>query len=161
MTGRNDSDSVTTPTGDSEVPDTPRDEQSVVTVDASQHDAATESPYQSIYRSMRERILALPAFARDHVLLRVRPGPFAVLCLALTLVIPSITVGQVLISPPIIAGGGVLAGLYWLWRPSEYQLRHRLSENILVVPLRESGSNHGEPAGSPEPLSSKRTVRCW
>ncbi|RRJ28786.1 type IV secretory system conjugative DNA transfer family protein [Halocatena pleomorpha] len=47
----------------------------------------------------------------------------------------------------LVSGLGVLA-IYWRFGRTEYQLRHRLYEDIIFVPLTDAGERHGDPPGS-------------
>ncbi|UPM43833.1 type IV secretory system conjugative DNA transfer family protein [Halocatena salina] len=50
---------------------------------------------------------------------------------------------------PVVFFGGVgLLGIYWRVGRTEYQLRHQLYEDIMLVPLTEAGDRYGDPAGS-------------
>jgi energy-coupling factor transporter ATP-binding protein EcfA2 len=50
---------------------------------------------------------------------------------------------------PVILGGGLGAlALYWQWGQTEYQLRHHLYDDVMLVPLKDSGESYGDPAGS-------------
>lgn len=47
----------------------------------------------------------------------------------------------------LLAGLGVLA-VYWRVGQTEYQLRHQLYDDIMLVPLKDVGDKHGDPPGS-------------
>jgi energy-coupling factor transporter ATP-binding protein EcfA2 len=55
---------------------------------------------------------------------------------------------------------GILDPAKTEWRSSEYQLRHKFAEDIMIAPLRESGDSSGNPAGSPQAveLETDRSV---
>lgn len=89
------------------------------------------------------------------ILLLLRPRWFAILSIGLAFGIPSAQAMHVTISRPTITGSVLVALAYWYLRPSEYQIRHRLSENVMVVPLKQylrpwkgSDESIGDPAGS-------------
>lgn len=52
------------------------------------------------------------------------------------------------IDPVVFFGGLGLLAVYWRVGRTEYQLRHRLYEDIMLVPLTEASDRHGEPPGS-------------
>jgi energy-coupling factor transporter ATP-binding protein EcfA2 len=54
----------------------------------------------------------------------------------------------IMIDPVILGGGLGVLTLYWQVGRTEYQLRHRLYDDIMVVPLKDSGDRHGDPTGS-------------
>jgi energy-coupling factor transporter ATP-binding protein EcfA2 len=49
---------------------------------------------------------------------------------------------------PVLFVGLCILGIYWKWGDSEFQLRHRLYENIMIVPLKDTGGHYGDTAGS-------------
>jgi energy-coupling factor transporter ATP-binding protein EcfA2 len=50
---------------------------------------------------------------------------------------------------PVILGGGLgVLAVYWRWGRSEYQLRHCLYDDIMQVPLKDSGDRYGDTPGS-------------
>lgn len=50
--------------------------------------------------------------------------------------------------PVVLLGGLGTLAVYWRVGRTEYQLRHHLYEDIMLVPLSETGDRHGDPAGS-------------
>jgi energy-coupling factor transporter ATP-binding protein EcfA2 len=66
----------------------------------------------------------------------------------------------VAIDPLILIGGLSVLGIYWRWGNTEFQLRHRLFEDIMLVPLTDSGERYGDPAGSSQAvqLETNRSV---
>ncbi len=54
----------------------------------------------------------------------------------------------VVIHPVILLVGLGILTIYWQFGQTEYQLRHQLYEDIMLVPLSDSGERHGDPPGS-------------
>ncbi|RRJ32050.1 type IV secretory system conjugative DNA transfer family protein [Halocatena pleomorpha] len=50
--------------------------------------------------------------------------------------------------PVILLGGTGALAVYWRFGQTEYQLRHRLYEDIMLVPLADADDRHGDPPGS-------------
>jgi energy-coupling factor transporter ATP-binding protein EcfA2 len=140
MTGRSDpNDDAATTDGRDGIPEPSRDEEEkpVAQSQSTRQNEESTPLHRSLYTS-----------ARDRMLLRLRPRWFTVLSLSLALAAPRVSAGQATFSLPAVAGSVLLSAGYWYWRPSHYQLRHRLSEDILVVPFKDSGDSNGDPAGS-------------
>lgn len=54
----------------------------------------------------------------------------------------------VVFDPVILVGGLGLLALYWRFGQTEYQLRHRLYDDIMLAPLTDTGDRHNDPPGS-------------
>lgn len=63
------------------------------------------------------------------------------------------------IDPVFLVVCGLL-GIYWKWGDSEFQLRHRLYEDIMLIPLKDTGDRYGDSAGSSQAvqLETDRSV---
>lgn len=108
--------------------------------------------------SLRDRLVSL----RDRSLLKLRPrylsgagATTGIAGLGVGLVDP--TLAPVALGVPAAIAAASIA--YWKRRPSEYQLRHRLRDDILVLPLKSTNDGfvrpgqqredrYGEPPGS-------------
>lgn len=50
--------------------------------------------------------------------------------------------------PVVLFGGTGAVAVYWRFGQTEYQLRHQLYEDIMLVPLTDTGDRHDDPPGS-------------
>lgn len=54
----------------------------------------------------------------------------------------------VVFDPVLLIGGLGLLAMYWRFGQTEYQLRHQLYDDIMLVPLTDVGDRHNDPSGS-------------
>lgn len=144
-----------TVTNDDNLPDTPRDEETTQIPVPWEQVSYGRDRITSLGQSFTAILRNFFSTAFNWVLLLLRPRWVTVLGLLLVVAVPSALAKQVTIVRPAIAACVLLAAIYWYLRPSEYQLRHRLSDDLMVVPFKQylrpwkgSDESGGDPAGS-------------
>lgn len=137
------------------LPDTTRDEETETSPVPWEQVSYGRDRITSLGQSLTTIIRSLLSTAFNWVLLLLRPRWVTILGLLLVFAVPSALAKQVTIVRPAIAAIVLLAAIYWYVRPSEYQLRHQLSDDLMVVPLKQylrpwkgSDESGGDPAGS-------------